>query len=106
MVSVVCAEKLLENLGSPERDRQLNRIGIDKITKERAKLWTESIMMKEISLSFSFTDICHVLYSSFWCSSELETNNSGPQGDRLFLHVPNDGGKNQNRQAMEKQWWQ
>jgi hypothetical protein len=65
MVSVVCAEKLLENLGSPERDRQLNRIGIDKITKERAKLWTESIMMKEISLSFSFTDICHVLYSSF-----------------------------------------
>ncbi len=41
--SVVCANKLLENQGSPERDRLLDWIGMDKITKERA--WTDSIII-------------------------------------------------------------
>jgi hypothetical protein len=62
MVSVGSVNKLLGNLSSPERDRLLEWIGTDKVTKERAKLWTNSLMSKEVLLLFSYTDIIDMSY--------------------------------------------
>jgi hypothetical protein len=56
MVSV-SSVKLMEKLASPEMDRLLEWIGGDKVTKERAMQWIETLMSKENILEFSFRDI-------------------------------------------------
>ena len=66
MVSVGCANKLMENLAGPQRDRLLEWIGVDKVTKERAKIWNKCLMSKDAVLALCFTeviDVTHMLHN-------------------------------------------